>query len=142
MASSRPLVCWVNVSPTSYNFSCLTCSCSIALLIIPNELMFLISALVPNGSCSDFLNEIFTSTLIWPFSKSASPISLYLTNLWSSFKNSITSSELLKSGKVTISTNGVPARLKSRSACHQLWIIFPVSFSMCASWIWIVFSLV
>ncbi|OQB42187.1 MAG: hypothetical protein BWY04_00408 [candidate division CPR1 bacterium ADurb.Bin160] len=90
-----------------------------ALFIIQNEFMFFNSTLVHKGSLSFFLIEIFTSTLICHFSISALEILLYLTILCSSFKNSTTSSSFEKSGQVTISIKGVPARLKSIKLCHH-----------------------
>ena len=104
------------------------------------EFMFFNSTLVQYWSDSFFLTDMFTSHLICHFSMSASAMSLYLTILWSSLRNSTTSSELVKSGLVTISTRGVPARLKSNSASHHWWIILPVSHSMWASCMCIILS--
>jgi hypothetical protein len=81
-----------------------------------NELMFFNSILVPNSVSVSLFIDIFTSILICHFSISASDILLNLTILCSSFRNSITSSVLLKSGQVTTSIKGVHARLKSNNA--------------------------
>jgi hypothetical protein len=58
--------------------------------------------------------ETFTSTLICPFSISASDKLFHFAILCISLANSTASSEEEKSGHVTISINGVHARLKSK----------------------------
>ncbi len=111
--SSHHLVCCSTCAPDSTRATCLSNSLFIALLMALIEFIFFSSTLVPNVVSHFFLIEIFTSQRICPFSKSASEISLYQRVRCTSLRNSHTSSSEEKSGSVTISISGVPARLKS-----------------------------
>ena len=133
LRSSRRRVSWVSVSPAFLSWIWRATSASMALLIAEKELIFLSSTLVPKGSSTLGLIETFTSTLICPFSISASEISFRFAILWISLANSTAASAESKSGQVTISIRGVPARLKSRSICPPWWNDFAVSHSKCAS---------
>ena len=78
-----------------------------------NVFIFFNSTLVHKGSVSFLRIDMFTSTRICHFSKSASHKSFHLARRWISFANSTASSAEEKSGSVTISKRGVHARLKS-----------------------------
>lgn len=97
-------------------------------------LRFLVSVLVHSSWDQVGLTLRLTSTLIWPLSISANPISFHLIILCNSLRNSTTCSSLLNSGLVTISISGQPQRLKSIYVVQSMVIVLAVSFSKCASW--------
>ncbi len=80
-----------------------------------NEFMFLSSVRVRSSSEPSGRTETLTSNRSEPFSISASEIPSSTTVCRSSCRKRFACSEEWRSGPVTISTSGVPARLKSTS---------------------------
>jgi hypothetical protein len=113
---------------------------SIPLAAKLNEFMFFSSVRVRSSSLPSGRTETFTSKRIDPFSSSASerPSS---TTVWrSSWRKRFAVSASWMSGVVTISTSGLPPRLKSTSVAVAPWMrpeaatctFFAASSSRCA----------
>ena len=103
--------------------------------------MFFSSVRVRSSSEPSGRTETLTSNRSEPFSISASEIPSSTTVCRSSCRNAFASSGERMSGLVTISTSGVPERLKSTSECSApwmrpsappTWIVFAASSSRCA----------
>ena len=80
-----------------------------------NEFMFLSSVLVPSSVDPAGRSETLASQRIEPFSMSQSDTPIVRSVLRSSARNATACSGERRSGSVTISTSGVPQRLKSTS---------------------------
>ena len=106
-----------------------------------NEFMFLISVRVRSSSDPAGRTDTLASTRSVPFSISASEIPVSTIVCRSRRRNLTASSAECRSGWVTISTSGVPPRLKSTFECAAppirppwppTWIVFAASSSRCA----------
>ena len=80
-----------------------------------NEFMFLSSVFVPSSVDPAGRTETLASQRIEPFSMSQSDTPIVRSVLRSSARNATACSGERRSGSVTISTSGVPQRLKSTS---------------------------
>ena len=80
-----------------------------------NEFMFLSSVLVPNAEAPAGRTETLASQRSDPFSMSQSETPIVCRVFRSRSRNATACSGELRSGSVTISTSGVPQRLKSTS---------------------------
>ena len=105
-----------------------------------NEFMFFSSVRVRSSSEPAGRTETLTSKRIEPFSSSASEMPSSTTVWRSSWRKRLATSAEWISGSVTISSSGVPPRLKSTSVAvapwmrplAATWTFFAASSSRCA----------
>jgi hypothetical protein len=108
-----------------------------------NEFMFFSSVLVPSCSLPTGRSETLASARSEPSSMFTSLTPRLRSVARSSFSHSRACSAERSSGSVTISTSGVPPRLKSTTDCSEpwmrplapTWISFAASSSRCTRWI-------
>ena len=96
------------------------------------ELRFLISTLLPRPAPA-WLMETLASQRSDPSSMFPSHTPRWRTTRRKYCRKAIASSPERRSGAVTISTRGVPVRLKSSRETSPAWIILPASSSRCTS---------
>ncbi len=127
--------------PDSYRATCSRIAASMPRPMNENEFMFLSSQRVRKASSPRVRTETFASTRSVPFSISASLIPSSTIVCRSSWRNRRASSDERMSGCVTISSSGVPPRLKStcdasaptiRPVPPPTWTVLAASSSRCA----------
>ena len=91
--------------------------------------MFLISILVPSGASGPGRTLTFTSQRMLPRSRSQSLTSPYWRICFRVCRKAIASSGVDRSGSLTISISGVPARLKSTPLQPPKCVLLPTSSS-------------
>ncbi len=87
-----------------------------------NEFMFLSSVFVPSSSLPAGRTEMFASQRRLPSSMFTSEAPVCLIVARSSWSHSRAEAPSRRSGSLTISTSGVPPRLKSTSELPEPWI--------------------
>ena len=104
--------------------------------------MFFSSVFVPSVSVPAGRIDTLASTRSEPSSMFTSETPMRRSVAWSSLPNSAASPGERRSGSVTISTSGVPPRLKSTTLVSAPWmrpelpacVSFAASSSMCTRW--------
>ena len=135
-------VSWATSPPLSSSSRCLTISASIPRSRNRKLFMFLSSVFVPSSSEPAGRMEMFPSTRREPSSMFTSDTPSWRIVVRSSCAHSRASAAERMSGSVTISTSGVPPRLKSTREAPEPWIrpdsptwlSLAASSSRCARW--------